>query len=141
MKSMMLAAALALVSPAAAFAAPPQMEPGLWQRTMTMGTNTFIHKECVTPEMVKEGVDRMAQSDNDKEQKNCKWSGSWSGNVYSFKSECEMEEDGPTTTTGTMTFESPQHMVQVMNTTTMMGGEPQNMTMKIDHKRVGDCPK
>lgn len=141
MKSMMLAAALALVSPSTAFAAPPQMAPGLWQLTMTMGTNTLTRKECVTPEMVKEGVDRMARSDNDKEQKNCNWSGSWSGNVYSFRSECKMEEDGPTTTTGTMTFESPQHVVQVMNTATMMGGEPQNMSMKIDHKWIGDCPK
>lgn len=145
MKSMTkIAGVLAFFVPAAAFAAPPQMEPGLWQRTMTMQGRTFSHQDCVTPDMVKQGVEKMAEARKGKGEmeKNCTHDGSWSGNVYSFESDCKMGDNGTTMKMkGTMTFESPTHFTQVMNSTTMIEGQPHEMAMTIDHKRVGDCAK
>jgi len=138
--------AIATVSflPAAALAAPPQMEPGLWQRTMTLQGRTISHQDCVTPEMVKQGVEKMmeARKGNEEMEKKCTHSGSWSGNVYSFSSECNLgEKVGVMKMSGTMTFDGPEHFTQVMHSTSMIQGQPHRTDMTIDHKRIGDCTK
>lgn len=138
MKKAILISAVLLL-PVSAIAAPPQMAPGLWERTMTLGTNTFTDKECFTPEEVKQSAEDMLRPEGEN-MDNCKTSGKWDGNVFHFKSECAMpDEGGSMTTSGTMTFESSSHMVQEAQTTTSVGGASQVMNMKIDHKRIGDC--
>ncbi|KAB7742857.1 DUF3617 family protein [Parvibaculum sedimenti] len=141
MKKVISIAVAALLLPVSAIAAPPQMAPGLWERTMTLGTNTFTDKECFSPDDVRQSAEEMLRPEGE-DQTNCKTSGTWDGNVFHFKSECAMpEQGGSMTTIGTMTFESSSHMVQEAKTTTSMDGTSQIMTMKVDHKRIGDCPK
>lgn len=141
MKKMISIAVAALLLPVAAFAAPPNMEPGLWEQAMTMGAHSFTNKECVTPDMVKDGPESLLNH-KDEMAGNCKSSGNWSGNVYRFKVDCSAPEQGGTvSTTGTMTYESPRRMLQVVESTTTIDGAKQSMTMKVDHKRIGDCPK
>ncbi|MEN6542373.1 DUF3617 family protein [Parvibaculum sp.] len=141
MKKAILISVTALLLPVSAIAAPPQMAPGLWERTMTMGTNTFTDKECFTPEDVKQSAEEMLRPEGE-DMDNCKTSGKWVGNVFHFTSECAVPDmGGSMTTAGTMTFESSSHMVQEARTTSSVDGASQVMTMKIDHKRIGDCPK
>ncbi len=137
-KAISMTAALFLL-PVAAIAAPPKMAPGLWERTMTVAGTSFTDKECFSPEDVRQSPEDMLRSEGEQTE-NCKATGKWQGNVYHFTSECSMPEEGVTmTTTGTMNFVSPTHMIHASETKSSVGGMSQTMNAKVDHKRIGDC--
>lgn len=131
--------AVLLLSASAAQAAPPNMQPGMWEITtkmempgMPMETPPHTVKHCFKKEDLKESKDALPAD------KTCKIDDiKESGNTVRWKMSCKGEE-GPMAGTGEITYAGQSYS----GTTTMAGksgGQSFNMTQKYSGKRVGDC--
>ena len=131
--------ALLLLSAPAVQAAPPNMQPGMWEITtkmempgMPMQMPPQTVKRCFKKEDLKESKDALPAD------KTCKFDDlKESGNTVRWKMSCNGAE-GPMTGTGEVTYAGQSYS----GTTTMVGkagGESFKMNQKYSAKRVGDC--
>lgn len=139
MKLRVMLLSVLAASASSASAAPPNMQPGLWEITMKtemagmpmqMPAQTMRH--CYRKEDIKQSKDALPAD------KNCKVDGfSESGNTVRWKATCRME--GSTMVgNGEMTFAGAAYTGS-MTMTGDMQGQKMNMTQKYSGKRVGDC--
>lgn len=120
-------------------AAPPNMQPGLWEITMKsempgmpmqMPAQTIRH--CYKKEEIKESKDALPGD------KSCKVDDfKESGNTVRWKSTCKMD-GGTMVGTGEVTYAGNTYSGS-MTMVGDSGGRKMNMTQKYSAKRLGDC--
>jgi hypothetical protein len=120
-------------------AAPSEMQPGLWEVTMTMEMAGMPQampptkmQQCYRPEEVQDLRKTVPQR-----EENCKLS-DWkqSGNKVSWKMNCSGEST--MNLVGNMTYAGDRYN-GVIKSTMNYGGQSMDMTQKIDARRIGDC--
>lgn len=138
MLALLAAPFLSLVTPNAT-AAPPNMQPGMWEITtktempgMPMQTPPMTMRQCYKNENMKEAKDALPAD------KNCKLDDfKQNGNTVRWKVSCKME-GAPMVGVGEITYAGQSYA----GTMTMKGnveGMDVNMTNKYSAKRIGDC--
>lgn len=120
-------------------AAPPNMQPGLWEITtkmempgmpMQMPPQTVRH--CYKKEDIKESKDALPAD------KTCKLEDlQQSGNTVRWKVACQTDS-GPMNGNGEITY-AGQSYAGSMTMNGKVDGQPINMTNKYSAKRLGDC--
>lgn len=134
--SALIAAALACGSVAAA---PPNMQPGLWEITtkmempgMPMQMPPQTVKHCYKAEQLKDSKDALPTD------KNCKLDEmKQSGNTVQWKMSCKTE-NGPMNGAGEITY-AGQNYAGTMRMSGNMNGQKIDMKQSYSAKRLGDC--
>jgi hypothetical protein len=136
-----IAAVLATVLPARAL----DIEPGLWQDTVTGEVNgkavpRKVATNCVTPAEAKAIVKRaqaaLEKSAKGEAQKCSKLDIRQNGNVVTFEMKCGDAKLGSIDATTVITIESPRHTVNVAKSTIEFLGQKMVSTITTDSKRI-----
>jgi hypothetical protein len=143
MRILALLAATATVSLSCQSCLAEGPQPGLWKltsRTLPGGPmNENSHTACVTPEMVKDPGSTFVRQNafQNVTQTGCRQTHSFTGITLSWSMTCTGTP--PTSGSGTMTFDSPQHYSGAFTITGSDPARPMTVTTMMEGQRIGEC--
>jgi hypothetical protein len=146
---MRILAVLAAIAAAVSLSCQPCLaegpQPGLWKlssKTLPGGPmNENSHTACITPEMVKDPGSTFARQNafQNVTQSGCQQTHHFTGITLSWSMVCT--GNSPTSGSGTMTFDSPQHYSGTFTITGSDPARPMTVTTTMEGQRIGDCDK
>jgi Protein of unknown function (DUF3617) len=121
-----------------------ELQPGLWEVTSKTARGGVVKvrptkTRCITPEQVKEFVDRATYEKTSTDQ-SCKSADlKQAGDKMSWRIQCTGKL--PMETNASYTFDSLQHYTALFSTTVTIMGQSASSTLTVEGRRIDECPK